>query len=226
MDRSEGWSNSNVDGSSVPSPSLSRVENSLAPIESKPADMSGASGGMAVPVSCPAIPTSSLRRWCKEAGDCPNAILEVKGHVRAPETVCPDPCGVRERVASVIWLIGALAGGINFAVHEHGIQGTPSSAILPDHRGEELCRELRTRTLASSKTTHARSSNSGSSSRHSASCIPSQHMSLPAVQGTVSHHLPAFITLASPPKSPTCADAKLFVHFFNASASLDGGLGE
>ena len=51
MERSDGWSNSSVDGSSVSRRSLSRVESSVAPTESSPADMSGASGEMAVPVS-------------------------------------------------------------------------------------------------------------------------------------------------------------------------------
>ncbi len=62
MERSDGWSNSSVDGSSVSRRSLSRVESSVAPTESSPADMSGASGEMAVPVSWVAMPTSSSRR--------------------------------------------------------------------------------------------------------------------------------------------------------------------
>ncbi|EGB03466.1 hypothetical protein AURANDRAFT_67989 [Aureococcus anophagefferens] len=51
MDRSDGWSNSSVDGSSVSRRSLRRVESSVAPMESSPADMRGASSETAVPVS-------------------------------------------------------------------------------------------------------------------------------------------------------------------------------
>ena len=51
MERSDGWSNSKVDGSSVRRRSLSRVESSVAPMESSPLDMSGMSGAMAVSAS-------------------------------------------------------------------------------------------------------------------------------------------------------------------------------
>ena len=64
MDRSDGWSNSSVDGSCVSRRSLRRVESSVAPTESSPADMRGASSEMAEPVSWVAMPTRSLcRTW-------------------------------------------------------------------------------------------------------------------------------------------------------------------
>jgi hypothetical protein len=64
MDRSDGWSNSSVDGSSVSRRSLSHVESSVAPMESSPADMRGASSETAVPVMWVVMPTRSLcRTW-------------------------------------------------------------------------------------------------------------------------------------------------------------------
>ena len=65
--RSDGWSNSSVDGSSVQRRSLSRVESSVAPTESSPVDMSGASGEMVVPPSSVAVLVSSSRRRRLEA---------------------------------------------------------------------------------------------------------------------------------------------------------------
>jgi len=76
MERSYGWSNSSVDGNSVSRRSLSRVESSVAPTESSPADMSGTSGEMAVPVSWVVMPTSSSRRpWGEAGGVCVRLIL-------------------------------------------------------------------------------------------------------------------------------------------------------
>ena len=76
MERSDGWSNSSVDGSSVSRRSLSRVESSVAPTESSPADMSGALGEMAVPVSGVAMLVSSSRRpWSEAGGVCVCLIL-------------------------------------------------------------------------------------------------------------------------------------------------------
>ena len=51
MDRSDGWSNSSVDGSPESRRLLSRVESSVAPMESSPPDMRGASSETSVPVS-------------------------------------------------------------------------------------------------------------------------------------------------------------------------------
>lgn len=50
MERNDGLSNSSVDGSRVRSRSLSCVESSVAPTESRPADMSGTSDKTAVPL--------------------------------------------------------------------------------------------------------------------------------------------------------------------------------
>ena len=62
MERSDGWSNSSVDGSSEPMRSLSRYESSVPPTESSPADISGTSIEIAVPVSDVAVPISTSMR--------------------------------------------------------------------------------------------------------------------------------------------------------------------
>lgn len=60
MDRSDGWSKSRVDGSSVSRRSLNYVDSSVAPMESSPTDKSDTSIGTAVPTSSITVPKSTL----------------------------------------------------------------------------------------------------------------------------------------------------------------------
>ena len=59
IDHSDGWSKSSVCDSSVLRRSPIDVANSVAPIESRPADMSGASAAIAVPANSDAVLISS-----------------------------------------------------------------------------------------------------------------------------------------------------------------------
>ena len=60
MDRSDGWSKSRVDGSSVSRRSLNYVDSSVAPMESSPTDKSDTSMETAVPTSSITVPKSTL----------------------------------------------------------------------------------------------------------------------------------------------------------------------
>lgn len=67
IDRSDGWSKSSVWDSSVLSRSPIDVESSVAPIESRPADISGASAAIAVPANSQTFFVSSqIRLSCEQ----------------------------------------------------------------------------------------------------------------------------------------------------------------
>ena len=70
MDRSDGWSKRRVDGSSVLRLSLNHVDNSVAPIESSPTDMSDTSADTDVPVSSVAVSISLLMKPSGELALC------------------------------------------------------------------------------------------------------------------------------------------------------------
>lgn len=59
--------------------SLSRVESSGAPTESSPADMSGASSVVVVPVSWVAVLTRSLRSSRNQGGSCVSTLVGAEG---------------------------------------------------------------------------------------------------------------------------------------------------
>ncbi|EGB03832.1 hypothetical protein AURANDRAFT_67694 [Aureococcus anophagefferens] len=61
MERSNGWSNNSVDGSSVRRRSLNRVKYYVDSMESSPADMCGALGKTLVSLSWAIVPISSSR---------------------------------------------------------------------------------------------------------------------------------------------------------------------
>ena len=69
-DRSDGWSKSSVCDSSVLRRSPIDVANSVAPIESRPADMSGESAAIAVPANSDAVLISSRTRPPREQALC------------------------------------------------------------------------------------------------------------------------------------------------------------
>ena len=68
MDRSDGWSKSRVYGSSVTRREAIRVVSSVAPIESSPADIRGASAEMALPNTSEARPASCWTKSTRESG--------------------------------------------------------------------------------------------------------------------------------------------------------------
>eukprot|EP00982_Pelagococcus_subviridis_P000853 6996-Pelagococcus_subviridis.AAC.1 len=68
MERRDGWSKRRVDGSSAFTWELTRVDSSVAPIESRPADIKGASAEIAVPNISHARPTSCWTRLSREPG--------------------------------------------------------------------------------------------------------------------------------------------------------------
>ena len=68
MERSDGWSKRRVYGSSAFTCELTRVDSSVAPIESRPADIRGASAEMALPNTADARPASCWTRLSPELG--------------------------------------------------------------------------------------------------------------------------------------------------------------
>ena len=76
MDRSDGWSKSRVYGSSVTRREAIRVVSSVAPIESSPADIRGASAEIALPNTSEARPASCWTKSTREP-DCGATTLRV-----------------------------------------------------------------------------------------------------------------------------------------------------